>query len=235
MALKDITSSTTTYKVVRGDTFSQIAQRCVQVGMPGYSGLTSYKEYVAKLQSFNPDIENINYISVGQTIVLQGTAKKKTTNNTQRVKITNIGLQSDTEKTVFATWSWSKSKTDHYEVQWRYNTEDNINNGFPGDNHTVEEKLDIYSSAPANATCVSLRVKPVSQTYKSGDKEVHYWTADWSTWWTAASTYNFADNPPLTPSKPTDVTISTKHKLTIKLENLQGLNAKQLEFEIEKD
>lgn len=234
MAISDITSSTTTYKVVKGDTFSEIAERCKNVGVPGFTSTMVYSQYVKQLQKLNPDIENINYIKIGQVIVLQGTAKKKTTNNTQRVKITNIGLQSDTDRTVFATWAWSKSKTDHYEVEWRYNTENNLVNGFPGTTETVTEKLSIYSSAPENSTCVSVRVKPVSTTYKSGNKEVHYWTADWSTWWTAESTYNWKDNPPLEPPAPTDITISSKLKMTVKLTELE-VNAKGIQFEIEKD
>lgn len=234
MAISNITSTTTKYTVIKGDTFSEIAKQCKNVGVPGFTSTMTYSQYVKQLQKLNPDIENINYIKVGQVIILQGTPKKKTTNNTQRVKITNIGLQSDTDRTVFVTWSWSKSKTDHYEVEWRYNTENNIKNGFPGTTETTTEKLSIYSGAPENSTCVSVRVKPVSTTYTSNNKEVHYWTADWSSWWTAESTYNWKDNPPLEPPAPEDIKISSKHKMTIKLTGLE-VNAAGIQFEIEKD
>lgn len=237
MAIKDITSSTTTYKVVSGDTFSDIAYQCVKVGMPTYSGLTSYRDYVGQLQEYNPDIKNINYISIGQTIVLQGTAKKKTTNITNNIKITNIGLQSSkTDNTVFATWVWTyDTKTDHYEVEWRFNTDANVSNGFPGHTETTTEQLSVYSSVPTDATCVTLRIRPISKTFGKDGKST-YFDVGWSSWWTAKSTYNFSDNPPKTPPAPVldENSISKKNKLKVKLTELE-VNAKQIEFEIEKD
>ena len=238
MAIKDITKNSTTYKVVKGDTLSQIAERCIEVKVLGFESITNIYGSgggIAHLQTLNPDIENANYISIGQVISLTGsTAKKKTTNNTYRVKITNIGLQSDTDRTVFATWSFKQPHFDHYEYEWRYNTENNLPNGFPGETGTTNEALCIYSGAPENATSVSVRVKPVSKTYTSNNKERYYWTGDWSTWWTSSSTYNFADNPPLTPPTPTDITISSKLKMTVKLTDLD-VNAKSIQFKIEKD
>ena len=223
MAISDITSSTTRYTVVKGDTFSAIAQRCISVGMSDYSGLTLYNDGIDKLKSFNPDIENVNLIFIGQVIILQGTPAAKTTNNTQRAKITNFGLQSNTEKTVFATWSWTKSNTDHYEVKWKYGTGDGV--AFEGANETVTVKQSVYSSAPENATHVAFYVRPISKTYKKGDKDVRYWTADWS----AVQKYYFKDNPPSTPPVPT-VTI-TDNKLTAKLENLD-VNASEIQYQI---
>lgn len=214
MAVDNILRDTTSYTVVKGDTFGAIAQRCVVVNMPGYSGLTLWGDNgaVSKLKSFNPDIENENLIYVGQVITLQGTPKTKTTNNTQRVKITNFGLQSNSDRTVFVTWSWTKSNTDHYEVKWKYGTGDGV--AFEGANESVTVKQSVYSSAPENATHVAVYVRPISKTYKKGDKDVKYWTADWS----AVKKYYFADNPPGVPPVPT-VTI-TGNKLTAKLENL---------------
>ena len=226
MAISDITSSTTRYTVVKGDTFSAIAQRCITVGMSGYSGLNLYNDGINKLKSFNPDIENVDLIYVGQVIILQGTPATKTTNNTQRAKITNFGLQSNTEKTVFATWAWTKSNTDHYEVKWKYGTGDGV--AFEGTNETVTVKQSVYSSAPENATHVAFYVRPVSKTYKKGEKEVRYWTADWS----AVKKYYFKDNPPSVPPVPT-VTI-TDNKLTAKLENLD-VNAKEIQYQIVKN
>ena len=229
MAISDITSSTTRYTVVKGDVFSAIAARCINVGMSGYSGLSLYNDGINKLKSFNPDIENVNLIYVGQVIILQGTAAAKTKNNTQRAKITSFGLQSNTEKTVFATWAWTKSNTDHYEVKWTYSTGDGV--AFIGANETVTAKQSVYSSAPENAISVSFYVRPISKTYKKGEKEVKYWTADW----TSVKTYYFKDNPPKEPPVPSNVTI-TDSKLTVKLENVsEDLNAKQIQFQIVKN
>lgn len=237
MALGDIKANTTSYKATSGDTFSEIAQRCIQVNMPGYEGLKLYNDGINKLKSFNPDIVNINYISIGQTIILQGTPKKKTVNVKQQVTITNIGVLTGVDQNqVFVTWTWKDhSKTDHYEVEWKYNTVENFKGGVSGETATTKDQLHLWTSIPENAECVSVRVKPVSKTYKSGDKDLTYFTGQWSTWWTEDSTYHFSDNPPLIPdiSKAT-ITISSKHLLKIKMTDL-GVNAKTIQFEIEKD
>lgn len=217
MAINDITKDTKRYTVVKGDVLSKIASRCISVGMSGYTGFGSWQDGVNKIKTLNPDIENENLIYVGQVIILQGTAATKTTNNTQRAKITNFGLQSNStdgggKGTIFATWAWTKSNTDHYEIKWKYATGDGV--GFIGQEGTTTVKQSVYSGAPENATHVAFYVRPISKTYKKGDKDVHYWTADWS----AVEKYYFADNPPGVPPVPT-VTI-TDNKLTAKLENL---------------
>lgn len=230
MALSDITSSTKTYKVCKGDTFSEIANRCISVGMSGYSGLTLYNAGINKLKSFNPDIENINLIYVGQTITLQvssgESAPKKTTTKSQVATITAFGLQSNTDRTVFATWAWSKSNTDHYKVKWLYSTGDGVS--FIGTESTVTAKQSVYN-APENATLVGFYVQPVSKTYKSGDKDVHYWSAGWST----LRKYYFSDNPPSEPPNPTDTDITiTDYKLTVTLNNLTDLNATHIQIQV---
>ena len=182
MALSDITKNTKTYKVCKGDTFSEIVERCISVDMPGYAGLSIYNAGINQLKSLNPDIEDINLIYVGQTLTLQlssgESAPKKTTTKSQVATVTAFGLQSNTDRTVFATWAWSKSNTDHYEVEWYYSTGDGV--AFIGTKHTTTDKQHVYN-APENALYVTFKVKPVSKTYKSGDNDVHYWTAGWST------------------------------------------------------
>lgn len=232
MAISNITKDTTRYTVVKGDTFSEIAQQCVKVNMSGYSGL-SLNAAMNKLATFNPDIENRNLIYINQVIILQGTAAKKTTNNTQRAKITNFGLQSHSaddggKGVIFATWSWNKNNTDHYEVRWKYTTGDGV--AFQGKYENVTEKQSLYSEAPNNATQVTFQVRPISKTYKSGNKEVKYWTADWST----VEKYSFSDNPPGQPPKPSDITIKDS-KLTVKLTDLSDLNATEIQFQIVKN
>lgn len=229
MAISDITKSTTRYTVVKGDTFSEIAARCISVGMTGYSGLTLYNAGINKLKSFNPDIENINLIYVGQTLTLQlesgQSTPKKTTTKSQMATITAFGLQSDTDRTVFATWAWSKSNTDHYEVKWLYSTGDGV--AFIGSSSTTTDKQSIYN-APENALYVNFQVRPISKTYKSGNNDVRYWTAGWST----VKKYDFKNNPPSTP--PSDATVSiSDYKLTITLNNLsKDLNATHMQIQV---
>lgn len=203
--------ASTTYTVKKGDTLSHIA--------------VNNNTTVSKLLELNPDITNKDLIYVGQIIVISGDAATKTVNKSQRATITAFGLQSNTDRTVFATWEWSKSNTDHYEVKWMYGTGDGI--GFVGEKNSVNNKQDTYN-APENATHVAFYVRPISKSYKSGEKEVKYWSADWST----VKKYYFSENP---PSKPPVPTISIDgYKLTAKLENLD-INATGIRFKIEKN
>lgn len=204
-----------TYTVKKGDTLSGIAVA---------KGTT-----VKALLSLNPDITNKDRIYVGQVIIISGTAAPKTKNNSQKAKITNFGLQSNTDRTIFATWAWDKKNTDHYEVKWMYATGDGV--GFIGNKSDVADKQSIYS-APDNATHVTFYVRPVSKTYKTKKKDdVKYWSADWST----AKKYYFAENPGV-PPVPEEANLTFKDfKLTITLNNLGSLKADSIQFQIVKD
>ena len=208
-----------TYKVVKGDTLSGIAKA---------KGTT-----VNALLTLNPDIINKDRIYVGQVIIISGTAAPKTTNNSQKAKITNFGLQSNTDRTVFATWAWDKKNTENYEVKWVYATGDGV--GFIGSKTTVNDKQSVYS-APENAISVAFYVRPLSKTYKTKKKDdVKYWTADWST----VKRHYFVTNPTIPPvpkftGDPNAILSLKDFKLTITLSNLE-LNADKIEFEIVKN
>lgn len=199
-----------TYTVKKGDTLSEIAQ--------------TYNTTVSKLVSLN-NISNPDYIVVGQVLIISGTAAAEKTNNSSRATVDVFGLQSNTDRTVYATWKWNRSSTDHYEVKWTYGTGDGVS--FIGNQSDENNKQSLYT-APQNATWVAFYVRPVSKTYKSNNRDVHYWTAGWST----VRRYYFSDNPPSKPSAPT-VTIED-FKLTATLTNLD-LNADTIEFQIVKN
>lgn len=199
-----------TYTVKKGDTLPQIA--------------VTYNTTVANLVKLN-DITNPDYIVVGQVLTVSGTATATKKNTTNKAVIKAFGLQANTDRTVYATWTWSKAHTQHYKITWYYATGDGI--WFVGSDTTVNVKQAIYN-APSNATKVKFRVKPVSTTYKKNKKDTKYWTAVWST----ESVYAFSSNPPSTPSAP-NVNISN-NKLTATLENL-NLNATIIEFQVVKD
>lgn len=136
-----------------------------------------------------------------------------------------INIQKNTERTIYATWKWDKSNTDHYEVEWYYGTGDGVS--FLGNSGTVKYKNATYT-APENATSVAFYVKPISTTKTVDNKEVSYWTASWST----EVKYWLSSNPPSTPPAPT-VTIEGS-TLSAVLDNLD-LNAKEIEFQIIQD
>lgn len=199
-----------TYTVVKGDTLSGIAVR--------------YNTTVSNLVKLN-DITNPDYIVVGQVLIISGTGvtTKKTTSSKATIKA--FGLQSNTDRTMYATWTWTRSNTDNYQVRWYYATGDGI--WFVGSDSTVEDRQCTYN-APSNATKVKFKVKPISKKKKQGGKEVSYWTASWST----ERSYDFKNNPPTTPPVPT-VTMKGL-KLTAELNNLD-VNATSIQFQIVKN
>lgn len=212
-----------TYTVVKGDTLTAIAAR--------------YGTTVSNLVQLN-GIQNPNYIVVGQVLTISAdssggssgssggsTTPVKTSSVSSRATINIFGLQSNTDRTMYATWYWDKAYTDHYEVMWYYDTGDGI--WFIGSSSNEEHAQSLYT-APTNAQRVKFKVKPVSETYKSNDTEVHYWTASWST----EHSYDFSNNPPTKPSAP-NVEID-KYKLTATLDNLD-LNASSIQFEVVRD
>lgn len=200
----------TTYTVKKGDTLSEIA--------------VAYKTTVNKLVELN-NIKDPDFIVIGQILTISGDANQKSNNNTSTARIDVFGLQADTDRTVYATWTWSKSNTEEYKVMWYYYTENKV--WFVGSNTTVTDNQSTYT-APQNATHVKFKVKPISKTRTVNNKTTSYWTAGWST----QKTYNFSNNPPVTPPVPT-VNIE-KYTLTAKLENLD-VNASEIQFNVVKN
>ena len=145
--------------------------------------------------------------------------------------ITGFGIQAGTDRTVYATWSWTRDHTKGYNVRWYYDTGDTNGSGtiwFIGNDREVTNMQDTYS-APSNAKRVRFIVKPVSETYKNGDNDVAYWTdSDWST----EKIYNFISNIPTTPSAPT-VKLE-KYLLTASLDNVDT-DAAIIQFQVLKD
>lgn len=212
--------ATVTYTVKKGDTLSEIAKK--------------YNTTVSKLASLN-NIKNVNKIQAGQKLIISksssgsgntsSSSSKKATSSNKAI-ITHFDLQNDTDRTIFATWSWSKSNTENYKYYWFYSTGDGV--WFIGSDSTTEYKQCTYN-APSNATKVKFKVKPIAKKRKVNGKETAYWTANWST----EKEYKFSNNPPVAPGTPS---VEIKDlKLTAKLDNLKDLNAKQIEFQIVKD
>ena len=223
-----------TYKVVWGDTLSGIARR--------YGTTVSY---LAKLNN----IRNVNLIYVGQVLKISEVVKvtpakpnptpapppapspsrptpTPTSPAATRVTITAFGLQSNTERTFFATWSWPRGETDKFEVRWFYGTGDKAK--FTGNSSTVEwldnaQPQSLYT-APENATYVSFQVKPIAKTHKVNNSDVYYWTAQWST----EQFYYMKNLPPAKPPTPT----ATMEDYTLKVE-VNGVEEDGIDIEFE--
>ena len=209
-----------THTVVKGDTLYAIAKK--------------YNTTVNAIAKLN-NIQNVNLIYVGQVLVISGDSSSGSTATTRsttsnKAVVDRFGLISNTERGMYAGWTWNKENTDHYEYVWYYSW---------GVGIAAEERGETTAqyctfTAPDYATHVSFTVKPISKTYKSGsgdsEKEVHYWTAGWST---NPGPYWFSENPPLKPNTP-EVTIKD-YTLTAFLDNLQDLNADSIEFQVYQD
>lgn len=200
-----------TYTVVKGDTLTKIANQ--------------YGTTVTKLATLN-NITNVNLIYVGQVLIISGEAEEVATNTSNKAVIRHFGLQSNTDRTVFATWLWDKENTEGYQVKWYYDTGDDV--WFIGTDTTVDLKQSTYN-APENAEAVRFVVKPVSKTYEQNGNEVSYWTANWST----EEIYYFSSNPPVKPSAPS-ISID-KFLLETELNGVDELNATVIQFQVIKD
>ena len=150
--------------VEAGDTLSQIAE--------DFGNGLSYRQ----LASIN-DIHDPDYIYVGQKIYLTGAPEKSDNSNIFSAYITHFGLQSNSDSTLFAVWSFNNNQTEHYETEWYYDTGDGV--WFVGNKSTTEDSQSTYS-IPSNAIKVFFRVKPISKTHTVNEKEVNYWKAQWS-------------------------------------------------------
>lgn len=201
----------TTYTVEKGDTLSEIAKK--------------YSTTVSKLASLN-NISNVNLIYVGQVLKIDGTADPVKTNVSNKATITSFGLQANTDRTVFAVWSWDRANTKEYKTRWWYAAADDT--AILGSESTTEFKHSTYT-APSNAVRTWFHVMPISETHKVNGKETSYFTAEWST----GKYYSFSSNPPTAPSTPT-VKIDG-YKLTASVSDLEDLNATHIHFEVVKD
>ena len=222
-----------TYTVVRGDTLSHIALR-FGTTVSYLARLNNIKNvnliYVGQVLKIseivtvtpakpNPTPAPAPKPSAPSTPSTPSTPSKPTTpvSNTTHLStsatITAFGLQADTDRTFFATWSWDRSETANFEVIWYYGTNNNVK--FIGTKTTVnaDEPQSIYN-APENATYVSFKVKPISKTRKINDSDVLYWTAQWS----SEKTYNMSNLPP--DELPTPTVTLEDYTLKIEVNNI---------------
>lgn len=202
----------TTYTVKKGDTLSKIA--------------AANNTTVAKLVELNK-LSDPNYIVVGQVLIISGSAVRIKRNRSSKANIITFGLQSNTDRTIYACWTWDKTNTENYQVSWYYETGDGVWFKSSDTEVTVNSKQDTYT-APENAKAIKFTVRPVSKTRTVRGRETSYWTASWST----TKVYDFVDNPPTTPPVPS-VELDG-FKLTAKLENLD-VNAVSIQFKVVQD
>lgn len=199
--------------VERGDTLSAIARN--------YGNGKTYQQLAAINDIPNPDL-----IYIGQQIKLTSDESSSSTSSSDNmVTIKHFGPMADSPDTLFVTWKWSRTNTKHFSVRWEYYTADKT--WFVGDASTTEYKYSTFA-IPENAKQVRVKVKPVSETYKtkSSSKEVAFFTSVWTEWQTHAVVD--IEVPP-TPS----VTLEGL-KLTAEVDNLKK-SPSMIQFKIVKN
>lgn len=198
----------TTYTVVKGDYLYAIAKKFG----------TTTKE----LQRLNPSIVNPDLIYPGQVLVISGDPAPTPVNHTY-IPTVKVGLQANTDRTVFVTWVWDQPNTKHYEVRWWCTYEGHDDVPYKEVETTVSGQKAHRWNAPTDAYRVWAHVRAVYNT----DPETY---SQWSTY-DANCVYLFKNNPPEEAPTPT-VTIDG-YKLTAELTNLD-LNADSIVFEVYK-
>lgn len=96
-------------------------------------------------------------------------------------KPTNVKLhiQNGTDRTYYATWDWTQSSTEGYEVAWSYSTATTSNQTpfyYEGSRGTVSGRQSTYTM-PENATKVRVAILPKCKARADGSIA---WTAKWS-------------------------------------------------------
>lgn len=220
------------YIVKKNDTLSGIAEmfksKIKKSNGQTISDNTTRTNYLATING----IKNKNLIYPGQKIYFTSKTDGEKPNTGSKVIVTEFGVQSGTNVTLYAAWRWTKSYTENYEYQWEYDTGDGI--WFVGERSTTTYKYSTYSSVPDNAKRVRFRVKPIAKKRTVNKKEVAYWTAEWTSW----LTHYKSNDPPQAPSSPPTITYDPtkdKYKLTVSCENLKPaeLNANYIQFAIQ--
>ena len=212
-----------TVTVEKGDTLWSIAETFLGAG-------NKYQQ----LADIN-NISNPNLIHVNQVLKLSGSSSTSSTaSNTNKVTITAFGLQADSDRTLFATWTWSKeSQTKSYLVIWEYYSKDKI--WLVGSDSETSVNENYYASSrqttyniPENAEQVRFRVKPLSKEKGEGNNKTTHFTAEWTDY----KTYNVDSLPPYAPQQPT-VKID-KYSLTASIDSIdaEALNATHVVFQI---
>lgn len=213
----------TTYTVKKGDTLSEIAVTYKNV----IGSSLTLNQRIQRLVDLN-DIENRDLIYIGQVLKLDGTIPTKKKSTSYKPTVNAFGLQSNTDRTVFATWKFDHDHVDHYKIMWKYATGDGI--WFIGNETTDTHRQSTYT-APQNAVSVRFTVLPVATKRTVNKKKEPWWTGKVST----EKIYKFSNNPPTTPPVPTVEIDNNEITLTINNLDYDTYLAKQIEFDIVRD
>ena len=170
----------------------------------------------------------VSQISGDRAVLGKNASGKNNIQSPINTKYLTVSGSSSSSNSGSGSSSFSEDLTktlDHYTVKWYYDTGDGI--WFKANETDVKTKYDTYSP-PQNALKIAVKVKPVSKTYKSNNKDKSYWTGEQVT-----KTLNMASAPPADPNSPS-VEIE-KFQLTATLDNISDARTDEIQFQIYND
>lgn len=153
------------------------------------------------------------------------TSTKTTKTLSVRPATVRINQQTGSDNTYYATWQWSKSPTDHYEVKWYYYTGDGIE--YPGEENSVKTRVATYSPRD-NAKSISVKVRAIGPNYYGTS------TPQWKTNWTNKVTYYMRHDRPKEPGEPTVTIEGSTLKVELNIDPYET-NTKWVEFHVYQD
>ena len=224
------------YVVIKyGDTLWAIATKYKDKN-PDFEGKTTLA-ICNQIGSIN-GLADINRIAVGTKLKLtkDGSTSSSSSN---KLTITQFGLLADPTdhpdgKTLFATWTWDRDKTESYKVLWTYDVGNGLYIGQASNINVDEEAPETskYSTydIPDDAKYVKFKVKPIAKKKTENDKDVYEWEQDWS----EEKTFNVkAEQHPGRPTTAPTVEIE-EYRLIISLNGLDD-EITSVDFRIYKD
>lgn len=177
--------------------------------------------------TLSDNIVNVNTYGASQTFYFSGYVAP-----TAKAYMLNLDANA-IDSGMCATWEWNKeSQTDHFEVQWQYDTGAGV--WFEGatNNEPANRRYSLYTP-PNNAKKVRYRARPVSkeftQTNGQSTRTTAYWIGQWTSW--IRYEYDWAK----TPAKPNTPSVSVNNFVLTAEVDCYDTATKYIEFEVVKD
>lgn len=181
--------------VIRGDTLSEIAEAYIDLKKLNKDTYAYVKDLAALNKISDPDI-----IVVGQIIYFtKATTSTPSSSGKQhkRVNVTQFGLVANGQKNeLYAAWDWfaredgtpyTPAECTGYDIEWK-----TFEWGIPKWSDTTETRNVTTFTIPENASKVQFRIKPISGTYETTEKnwlgksttttKEYFSDAEWTDW-----------------------------------------------------
>lgn len=166
MATVNYNQSSQKVTVTAGNTLWAIAKYVLETDTGKKPTNAQIQTKVNQITKLN-NLADANKIYPGQVLKVSSSSADKTSGSTSNAPtITSMGIQSGTDRKVFATWTWGKhDTTDHYEYEWYYDTGDTLE-WYYGGGGSSEKRQQITFDPPENAKRVKFMVLPIAMTEK---------------------------------------------------------------------